>query len=65
LQSGALGPCKKLTGLDKKLIGRFEGFRVLSVKGDVIDKIHFVSMKELEANQFRLPQRMEVANNSI
>jgi hypothetical protein len=66
LQSGALGPCKKLTGLDKKLIGRFEGFRLLSVKANVIDKISFISIAKVEAyvdrfKQLEKPQWLEPA----
>jgi hypothetical protein len=48
LQTGALGP------LDNSQVS-FTGFRVLSVKNDVIDKIHFVSTERLEASQYRLP----------
>jgi hypothetical protein len=46
LQTGALGPLKVLS--------EFAGFRLLSVKRDVIDKIHFVSIEKLEASHFRL-----------
>jgi hypothetical protein len=48
LQTGALGP------LDNSQVS-FTGFRVLSVKNDVIDRIHFVSTERLEASQYRLP----------
>ena len=33
----------------------FSGFRLLSVKGDVIDKVHSISINRLEANGYRLP----------
>ena len=33
----------------------FSGFRLLSVKGDLIDKIHFVSMQRLHESGYRLP----------
>ena len=48
LQTGALGP------LDNTQVS-FTGFRVVMVKKDVIDKIHFVSTERLEASQYRLP----------
>jgi hypothetical protein len=47
LQTGALGPLQ--------VLHEFAGFRVLSIKGDVIRRVHFVSTQRLEANQFRLP----------
>jgi hypothetical protein len=46
LQTGALGPLHVLP--------EFCGFRVLSVRNDVIDKIHLVSTSKLEANEYRL-----------
>ena len=47
LQTGALGP------LDSAQAS-FNGFRVLQVKTNVIDKIHFVSIPRLEASEYRL-----------
>ncbi|AOY57244.1 RICIN domain-containing protein [Desulfococcus multivorans] len=47
LQTGALGP------LENSQIS-FTGFRILSVKNDVIDRIHFISTAKLETNQYRL-----------
>jgi hypothetical protein len=46
VQTGALGALKVLHFLS--------GFRMLSVKNNVIDKIHFVSTARLEANNYRL-----------
>lgn len=46
LQTGALGPFKRLEF--------FSGFRVVAVKQDVIDKIHYVSTARLEASGYRL-----------
>jgi hypothetical protein len=48
LQTGALGPTENSQV-------SFTGFRVLSVKNNVIDKIHFVAMETLEAGQYRTP----------
>lgn len=48
LQTGALGP------LESSQVS-FTGFRLLSVKNNVIDKIHFVSMETLDASQYRMP----------
>ena len=53
LQTGALGP------LDNHPVS-FSGFRLLSVKGDVIDKVHFIPTARLEANGYRLPVDMAV-----
>jgi hypothetical protein len=47
LQTGALGPLKNWNA-------RFEGFRIVSVKNNVIEKIHFLSIEKLEANRFQL-----------
>lgn len=47
LQTGALGPRE-----DTEF--SFNGFRVLTVKNDVIDKIHFVATDKLERSQYRL-----------
>ena len=47
LQTGALGPME-----DNQV--SFSGFRLLSVKGDVIDKVHSISINRLEANGYRL-----------
>jgi hypothetical protein len=47
LQTGALGPLKNWNV-------RFEGFRMVSVKNNVIDKIHFLSIEKLEANRYQL-----------
>jgi len=47
LQTGALGP------LENNQVS-FSGFRLLSVKGDVIDKVHTISTDRLEANGYRL-----------
>jgi len=47
LQTGALGP------LDNSQVS-FTGFRVLLVKNDVIEKIHFIPTRRLEENQYRL-----------
>lgn len=46
LQTGPLGPLKSLSF--------FSGFRVLAVKNNVIDKVHFVPIERLEASQYRL-----------
>lgn len=46
LQTGALGPYKKSEF--------FTGFRVIAVKNDVIDKIHYVSIDRLEKHQYGL-----------
>ena len=48
LQSEALGPLK-----DSQV--SFSGFRLLSVKGDLIEKIHFVSTQRLHESGYRLP----------
>ena len=48
LQTGALGP------MENNQVS-FSGFRLLSVKGDVIDKVHSISINRLEANGYRLP----------
>jgi hypothetical protein len=48
LQSESLGPMKSNQV-------NFTGFRLLSVKNDVIEKIHFVSIYKLEAGQYRTP----------
>ena len=48
LQTGALGP------MENNQVS-FSGFRLLSVKNDVIEKIHFVSIYKLEAGQYRTP----------
>jgi hypothetical protein len=48
LQTGALGP------LDSSQVS-FSGFRVLAVKNNVINKIHFIAAEALEASQYRLP----------
>ncbi|MFN0138996.1 MAG: hypothetical protein ACKVQW_02770 [Pyrinomonadaceae bacterium] len=48
LQTGALGPMKN-NQVD------FAGFRLLAIKNDVIEKIHFVSIELLEKNDYRLP----------
>ncbi|MDQ4036776.1 MAG: metallophosphoesterase [Actinomycetota bacterium] len=47
LQTGALGP------LDNSSVS-FSGFRLLSVRDDVIEKIHFVPIDRLEQNGYRL-----------
>ena len=47
LQTAALGP------LENSQV-TFSGFRVLSVKGDVIDKIHFIPTQRLHENGYRL-----------
>jgi len=47
LQTGALGP------MENNQVS-FSGFRMLSVKGDVIDKVHSISINRLEANGYRL-----------
>ena len=47
LQTAALGPLENTRC-------RFSGFRVLSVKADVIDKIHFVPTQRLHENGYRL-----------
>ncbi len=47
VQTGALGPLKVVSSL--------AGFRILSVRNNVIDKIHFISTARLEANNYRLP----------
>ena len=46
LQTGALGPHKRLEF--------FSGFRVIAVKRDLIDKIHYVSTARLEEHGYRL-----------
>ena len=46
LQTGAYGPLKVLDD--------FAGFRVLQVKNDIIDKIHFVPTGRLEENNYQL-----------
>ncbi len=46
MQTAALGPLK--------VMSEFAGFRVLSVKNGVSEKVHFVSTEKLEANKFRL-----------
>jgi hypothetical protein len=46
LQTGALGPLRT--------VDFFSGFRVLAVKNDVIDKIHYVSTLRLEQHQYRI-----------
>ena len=33
----------------------FSGFRLLSVKGDLIEKIHFISTQRLHESGYRLP----------
>jgi calcineurin-like phosphoesterase family protein len=48
LQTAPLGP------QDNSQVG-FSGFRLLSVKANVIDKVHFVSTGRLEAHGYRLP----------
>jgi predicted MPP superfamily phosphohydrolase len=48
LQSAALGP------LENSQVS-FSGFRLLSVKSDMIDKIHFVSTQRLHDSGYRLP----------
>jgi hypothetical protein len=48
LQTGALGP------MENNQVS-FSGFRVISVRGDVIDKIHQVSIDRLQASDYRLP----------
>jgi Calcineurin-like phosphoesterase len=47
LQTGALGP------LDNSQVS-FTGFRVLTVKGDVIDRIHYLYTERLEASGYRM-----------
>ncbi|HZM78508.1 MAG TPA: hypothetical protein VFC19_22505, partial [Candidatus Limnocylindrales bacterium] len=47
LQTGALGP------MENNQVS-FSGFRLLSVKGDMIDKVHSISINRLEANGYRL-----------
>ena len=47
LQTGALGPHKSKSP-------SFDGFRMILVENNVINKIHFVSMEELEKNQYQL-----------
>jgi hypothetical protein len=54
LQTGSLGPMKN-NQVD------FAGFRLLSVKNDVIEKIHFVSSELLEKNDYRLPWEQAIA----
>lgn len=46
LQTGALGPFKRTEF--------FTGFRVIAVKHDVIDKIHYVPTDRLEQHDYRL-----------
>lgn len=48
LQSEAYGPIK-----DPEV--SFSGFRLLSVKGDVIEKIHFIPTQRLHESGYRLP----------
>jgi len=48
LQTESLGPMKSNQV-------NFTGFRLLSVKNDVIEKIHHVSIYKLEAGQYRTP----------
>jgi hypothetical protein len=48
LQTGALGP------MESHQVS-FSGFRLLSVRDNVIDKVHFVSIERLEANGFAMP----------
>src|SRR4029077_3745260 len=47
LQTGALGP------VESRQVS-FSGFRVLTVTENVIEKIHFISTRKLEANGYRL-----------
>lgn len=53
LQTGALGPLQKEPF--------FAGFRVIAVKNNVIDKVHFISSARLEENQFRLSWEQAIA----
>ena len=48
LQTGALG------ALDNSQVS-FSGFRLLMVKNNTIEKIHFISTDRLEASNYRLP----------
>jgi hypothetical protein len=48
LQTGALGPIKTELPF-------LTGFRVLSVRNNVVERIHFVSTGRLEAHNYRLP----------
>jgi 3',5'-cyclic AMP phosphodiesterase CpdA len=48
LQTGALGP------LDSQAAS-FTGFRMLVVKNDFIDKIHYIKMQDLRQANYRLP----------
>ncbi len=54
LQTEALGPLK-----DRQM--SFAGFRVLSVKGDVIDKIHFIGTQPLHERGYQLPWEEAIA----
>ena len=56
LQTGALGP------MENNQVS-FSGFRLLSVKGDVIDKVHTISTDRLEANGYRLALEAAVRPN--
>ena len=47
LQTGALGPMENFQV-------SFSGFRLLRVKGDVIDKIHFIPIERLARNSYRM-----------
>ncbi|MEO8553308.1 MAG: hypothetical protein ABI678_25220, partial [Kofleriaceae bacterium] len=53
VQTGALGPLKQTE--------YFSGFRVIAVKNNVIDKMHFISSARLEEHQFRLPWEQAIA----
>jgi hypothetical protein len=48
LQTSSLGPLDKTTGPS------FTGFRFLSVRNDVIEKIHFIPTARLEQNNYQL-----------
>lgn len=54
LQTGALGPVENTQV-------SFSGFRLLSVKDDVIEKIHFVSILKLEAARYSIPWEEVIA----
>ena len=54
LQTEALGPLK-----DRQM--SFAGFRVLSVKADVIDKIHFIGTQRLHERGYQLPWEEAIA----
>lgn len=56
VQTGALGPLKQAEF--------FSGFRVITVKNNVIDKMHFVSSARLEDNGFRMPWEQAIAAES-